>query len=300
MHCHLMTQILAGKPLIATMIDKQKKKIQEFGLWSDHYLAIIRLGDHKSSQVYVHKKKEYGATIGLQVRIYRQSESMKTLEHVLDIIDQLNQDTNCIGMLLQLPLPWIFSGETERLCVRVQPSKDVDGLGWIINGLSGQGILDFLPATPAAVLSLLEWYGHKQWEGKLVVILGQSNLTGKPLAWELIKHGAAVFSCNHHTDQSVIKKICQWAEYVISCTGKVHLIDKSFLRGDGSQIVVDVGYGHKNGKAVGDVDFDDVVDTVQAITPVPWWVGPVTVAQLFENMLYLYENRKKIGYYLGH
>lgn len=295
-----MTQILAGNPLITTMIAKQKKKIQDLGLWSDHYLAIIRLGNNESSHVYVSKKQGYGAKVGLQVRIYGQSESMTTLEHVLGTIDHLSQDTNCIGMLLQLPLPWAFSLETERLCACVQPSKDVDGLGWIISGLSGQWIIDFLPATPAAVLSLLEYYGHKQWEGRLVAILGQSNLTGKPLAWELMKRWAAVFSCNHHTDQSIVKKMCQSAEYVISCTGKVHLIDKSFLRSDGSQVVVDVGYGHKDGKAVGDVDFDVVVDTVQAITPVPWWVGPVTVAQLFENTLYLYENRKKIGYYLGH
>ncbi len=295
-----MAKILAGKPLIETMMQRQKKKIEAIWLWSQHYLAIIRIGDNASSQVYVRKKHEYAQRVGLHVRVYGQSGQMRTAEDIITLIDQLNADATCIGMLLQLPLPEALAAESARLCTRIHPTKDVDWLGGLVNGLSAQGIIDFLPATPAAVVALLEFYDHSQWQTKVVAVLGQSNLTGKPLAIELMKRWATVLSCNQYSDQVYVKKLCQAADYVISCTGKVHLINKSFLRNDGSQVIVDVGYGHKDGKAVGDVDFDDVVHTVQAITPVPWWVWPVTVAQLYDNTLYLYENRKKIDYYLGH
>ena len=124
-------------------------------------------------------------------------------------------------------------------------------------------------------------------KGKIVSIIGQSNIVGKPLILECIKRGATVASFTATNSLEEIKTMTQQSDYIISCTGKIHLVDASFLRNDGSQIVVDVGYGHIDGKPAGDVNIDAVKDIVSAYTPVPGGVGPLTVACLFSNVFVL-------------
>ena len=131
------------------------------------------------------------------------------------------------------------------------------------------GLLNFLPATAESVMSLLHFYDCGDMEGKTVAIIGQSNLLGKPLAVHVMNLGATVYTFNGSSDQEEMKKLCQQSDYIISSTGVVHLVNQEFVRDDQSQILVDVGYGYKDGKAVGDIDFTTVVDRVKGITPVP-------------------------------
>jgi len=126
-----------------------------------------------------------------------------------------------------------------------------------------------VPATPRAVFHLLEQYQLADFKGKTVAVLGQSNIVGKPLAMECIKRGGTVYSCNSSTPAEEIRAICTRSDYIISCTGRVHLVDSAFVRDDQTQIIVDVGYGHIDGKPVGDVKIDEVADKISAYTPVP-------------------------------
>jgi methylenetetrahydrofolate dehydrogenase (NADP+)/methenyltetrahydrofolate cyclohydrolase len=135
--------------------------------------------------------------------------------------------------------------------------------------LSEIGLIDFIPATPRAVFSLLNHYKLDDFHGKMVAILGQSNIVGKPLVLECIKRGATVYTCNVDTPVEEIKAMTKQSAYIISCTGKVHLVDESFIRDDKSQIIVDVGYGHIDGKPVGDVNIEKIAEKVSSYTPVP-------------------------------
>ena len=184
-------------------------------------------------------------------------------------------------------MPQQFEAYKEQLLAAITPQKDLDGLGGVILWLSEIWLIDFVPATPKAVLYLLEHYQLDNFTGKTVAILWQSNIVGKPLALECIKREATVYTCNVNTPPEQIKTIAKMADYIISSTGKVHLLDETFVRDDKTQTVVDVGYGHIDGKPVGDVNIDAIKDKVASYTPVPWGVGPLTVACIFDNVFVL-------------
>lgn len=284
-----------------------QKRAQIFGD-KNVYVAIIFLGEDYSSATYVKHKKVYGESIGLPVIVFGQNhhaeydrnqagkfddigiyinQNYDSIGKVMELIRYLNQDDECIGIIIQLPLPQQFESYKEQLLAAITPQKDLDGLGGVVVGLSEMGLMDFVPATPKAVLYILEHYKLDDFKGKTIAILWQSNIVGKPLVLECIKRGATVYTCNADTPVEEIKTIARSSEYIISCTGKVHLIDQSFLRDDGSQIVVDVGYGHIDGKPVGDVNIETIQDKVAAYTPVPGGVWPLTVACLFDNVFVL-------------
>ena len=187
--------------------------------------------------------------------------------------------------------------DKAKILSTICPAKDPDGLGWAINGLSEIDLLDFIPATPKAVFVLLDHYKLWDMKGKSVAVLGQSNLVGKPLVMEAIKRWANVHSLNSTSDIETTKQFCKESDYIFACTGKVHLLNKDFIREDGTQILVDVWYGHKNGKPVGDMDREAIQDKVAAITPVPGGVGPLTVACIFENILDLQGHREVLKRY---
>ncbi|MFZ2151470.1 MAG: bifunctional 5,10-methylenetetrahydrofolate dehydrogenase/5,10-methenyltetrahydrofolate cyclohydrolase [Candidatus Absconditicoccaceae bacterium] len=303
-------QLLSGKDISQNLQSKlQLKKIETF---TDKpvYVAIIFLGEDYSSTVYVNHKKKYGEKIGISTMVFGQTsfenpdsgkfrnldlfinQEYNDVHQVIELIQYLNYDPSCVGIIIQLPLPEKFHKFKNQILATISPSKDIDGMGGVDVGLSSIDLIDFLPATPKAVLYLLDEYKLGNLDGKAVSILGQSNLIGKPLALECIKKGATVFSFNENSDVNHIKEITQKSDYIISCTGKVHLIDSSFIRDDNSQIIVDVGYGHIDGKPVGDVNFDDIKDKVGYITPVPGGVGPLTVACLFDNIFVLQEYKE--------
>ena len=284
-----MTQQLLAKPA--------KKHYQQIlqkqtVIGSDDYLLIFNIGNNASSDVYVSHKKKFGASVGIDVRVIE--DDYLTAQDLITDIKAYNKDDACKGMIIQLPLPDHLYQQTDLICANVDPIKDVDGLGGVLPGLSQIGVIDFLPATPGGVMSLLSYYELDNFKGKTVALLGQSNLFGKPLAPALMNRGATVLSCNSKSPQDLVKSYCQKADYIIVCTGVIHLIDQSYIGPNSDQIIIDVGYGHLDGKAVGDVNYDAVVDKVKSITPVPGGVGPMTVVQIFLNMVWLQQNKETI------
>ncbi len=300
--------LLSGKQLSADfkqqLIEKRTKIFGE----TKAYVAIIFLWDDYSSATYVKHKKAYGESIGLPVIVFWQNHQAEydrnqagkfddvgiyinqkydNVGKVMELIRYLNHDDECVGIIIQLPLPEQFEPYKEQLLAAITPQKDLDWLGWVILWLSEMGLVDFIPATPKAVLYLLEQYKLDDFKGKTIAILGQSNIVGKPLAIECIKRGATVYTCNVNTPSEQIKAIAKMADYIISSTWKVHLIDDSFVRDDKTQIIVDVWYGHIDGKPVGDVNIETIQDKVASYTPVPGWVGPLTVACIFDNVFTL-------------
>ncbi len=300
--------LLSGKELSVDfkqqLIEKRTKVFGE----TKAYVAIIFLWDDYSSATYVKHKKAYGESIGLPVIVFGQNHQAEydrnqagkfddvgiyinqkydSIWKVMELIRYLNHDNECVGIIIQLPLPEQFVPYKEQLLAAITPQKDLDWLGWVILWLSEMGLVDFVPATPKAVFYLLEQYKLDDFRGKTIAILGQSNIVGKPLAIECIKRGATVYTCNSSTPPEQIKTIAKMADYIISSTWKVHLIDDSFVRDDKTQIIVDVGYGHIDGKPVGDVNIETIKDKVASYTPVPGGIGPLTVACIFDNVFVL-------------
>ncbi|MFA7717974.1 MAG: bifunctional 5,10-methylenetetrahydrofolate dehydrogenase/5,10-methenyltetrahydrofolate cyclohydrolase [Candidatus Absconditabacterales bacterium] len=300
--------ILSGKELSIALQQELKVNVQKTFAGKKAYVAIIFLGNDYSSATYVKHKKIYGETIGLPVIVFGQNhiadydrnqantfddvgiyvnQQYDSIGKIMELIKYLNYDKECVGIIVQLPLPEQFQPYKEQILAAITPEKDVDGLGGVIMGLSEIGLIDFIPATPRAVFALLNYFHLDDFQGKMVAILGQSNIVGKPLALECIKRGATVYSCNVQTPIEEIKTMTKQSAYIISCTGKVHLVDESFVRDDKTQIIVDVGYGHIEGKPVGDVNREKVAEKVSAYTPVPGGVGPLTVACIFANVITL-------------
>ena len=300
--------ILSWKELsVAFKQELIQKRAQFFGERKT-YVAIIFLGDDYSSATYVKHKKAYGESIGLPVIVFGQNQlaeydrnqagkfddvgiyinqNYDSVWKVMELIRYLNHDDECVGILIQLPLPQQFEEYKQQLLAAITPQKDLDGLGGVILWLSEIGLVDFVPATPKAVLYLLEHYKLDDFKGKTIAILWQSNIVGKPLALECIKREATVYTCNVNTPPEQIKTIAKMADYIISSTGKVHVIDDSYVRDNNTQIVVDVGYGHLDWKPVGDVNIEMIKDKVASYSPVPWGVGPLTVACIFDNVFVL-------------
>lgn len=297
-----MVQILDGKVVSAALQEELAAQVQAKYPDGNKYIAIIYLGDNKGSKTYVAKKKKFGDQIGLKVEVFGQGEEYlsedETLQFyqkqdydnvpkVVELVQYLNFDKDCLAIIVQLPLPEQFEASKAQILGAIQPHKDVDGLWGVVQGLSQIGLIDFVPATPRAVIEVLKYYKYDDFQGKTVAILWQSNLIGKPLANELMKQWATVFTANHSSDTEKVKKICQMSDIIISATGVIHLVDESYLSPKGDQIIVDVGYGYIDGKPVGDVQLDKIKDKVAAYTPVPGGVGPVSVASIFKNVFNL-------------
>lgn len=278
-----MTQLLLAKEAkkdIDSMIHAKKDVLY------NKFLAIIFVGENSASNTYVRMKKRYGQSHDIDVRVFGQEEE-QTFETLCTLIDALNADDTCAGIMIQLPLPHTLQSCATQLCARIAPHKDVDGLGGQLLGLSTIGQCDIRPATPGGILTLLDHYGYGDLRGQTVLVIGQSNLLGKPLAIACINRGATVITTNRSTSPAMLREHCLQADIICSCTGVIHLIGADHIRHDNSQIVIDAGYGYVDGAPVGDVDFDVVASHVRAITPVPGGVGPMTVAQLFGNMVQL-------------
>lgn len=270
------------------LIDKKKKQLKHTFMDSEgRYLAILYFGTDPVISVYVRNKLRFGQEIGLEVKLFGQEEYY-TLEAAYTRIDDLNNDPRCIGIILQLPLPSYLKQHQQWLCNAIVPSKDVDAMTSTMLGFIATDHADAVyPAAVGASIQLLQEYRLDNLRGKQVSILGQSNLVGKPFALHCINQGAQVHSFGVDGNPEIAKEFCKKSDYIISATGVIGLITKEYVRDDQSQIIVDIGYGLKDGKAMGDVVFDEVQDMVHAITPVPGGIGPLCVCQLFENAAFL-------------
>lgn len=302
-------QLLLGKEISTKLKIQIKDKVSQIFGDKPVYLAVIFLWDNSSSKTYVTLKKKYWEDVWIRVEIFGQSDDIEVDDPVLklykkenydnsakiiELIHYLNYDSKCIWIIVQLPLPDQFLSDKEKILATISPAKDVDWLAWVVNWLSEIWLIDFVPATPRAVFVLLDnyWLGNLKW--KSVAVIWQSNLVGKPLVMESIKRWASVSSFNEFTDSDLVQQICKKSDYIFSCTGQVHLVNQNYVWENKNQIIVDVGYGHKDGKAVGDVDFESISDKVAYITPVPGWVGPITVACIFDNIFVLQKNKNQL------
>lgn len=272
-----MAQLIDGK-LISTQIKDELKaevaQLKENGIVP--CLAVIQVGNDPASSVYVNNKKKACAYIGIESLSYELEETI-TQEELLSIIDELNHNDMVNGILVQLPLPKHI--DEESVIQAIIPEKDVDGFHPETVGNMCIGSKGFLPCTPAGVIQLLK-RSNIEIEGKECVVVGRSNIVGKPMAILLLRENGTVTITHSRTKD--LKEVTKRADILVAAIGKPKFITKDYIK-EGA-VVIDVGiHRNENNKLCGDVDFDDVIDKVSAITPVPGGVGPMTIAMLMNN-----------------
>lgn len=283
-----MAIILSGTSIADRMKAELTTRVREND-FVNKYVAIIYTGDNPASATYVRMKTKFANEIGLQLKVFGQDPKIETYEQLMDTVVELSYDDDCLGVMPQLPLAPQLKSYQMELFDSLPPYKDIDGLSSGFMGAYMTEQLDFLGATPQAVMTLLDEYGFWNLEWKIVSVVWQSNLLGKPLVLATLRRGATVMTFNSHSSDEIVRSSCLQSDIIISCTGVVHRLDETYFRSDQSQIVIDVGRGIKDGKPVGDITLDTIVDKVLAYTPIPWWVGPLTIANLLMNVKRLYD-----------
>lgn len=276
-----MSEILDGRHVsseILTRIKDETSKLQK-----KPCLAVILVGNNPSSEIYVKTKEKRCLECGFDSKVIRLAGKTEKSE-LLDVIEKLNSDDKVNGILLQLPLPGHLNA--MDFIEKISPEKDVDGFHPVnIGKLSAGGEPYSYPCTPFGVISLLKYYNIKL-EGKRVLVIGRSNIVGKPLGMLLLRENATVIMA--HSKTKNLAELSNISDVVISAVGRVGLVTSDMIK-DGA-VVVDVGISRgEDGKILGDVDFSCVKNKAGYITPVPGGVGPMTIAVLMENTLKLYK-----------
>lgn len=239
-------------------------------------LAVIQVGSDPASSVYVNNKKKACEYIGIRSLSYELPEEASE-EELLDLIGELNRREDVDGILVQLPLPAQI--DEERILLAISPEKDVDGFHPVNVGNLSIGRPGYVSCTPAGVIQLLKRSGI-EIEGKECVVLGRSNIVGKPMAMLLLRENGTVTVCHSRTKN--LKEITRRADILVVAVGKPRFVDADYIK-EGA-VVIDVGiHRNENNKLCGDVDFDSVAPHTSAITPVPGGVGPMTIAMLMAN-----------------
>ena len=272
-----MPQIIDGKKISAQIREELKEKVNvlnEKGV--QVCLAVIQVGTDPASSIYVNNKKKACANVGIESITYELAQETSQ-EELLDLVEKLNRDDKVNGILVQLPLPAHMN--SDAVIRAIAPEKDVDGfhpesVGKLLIGEPG-----FVSCTPAGIIQLLKRSGITI-EGKECVVIGRSNIVGKPMAVLLLRENGTVTVCHSRTKN--LKDGARRADILVEALGKPKYINSEYIK-EGA-VVIDVGI-HRNadGKLCGDVDFEDVKDRVSAITPVPGGVGPMTIAMLLYN-----------------
>lgn len=252
-------------------------------------LAILELGENPASSVYVRNKIRSGERLGIET-IHRVFEpSKKGVDELHESIMAMSCDCNVDGILVQLPFPKEFKKDEEIQLDFIPPFKDVDGFTTESAGRLWKGEGGSIPATPKGIIRLLKEYGYTL-DGKRVCIVGRSNIVGKPLAALCLQENATVTICHTHTEQ--LQTITNNSDIVVLATGQAKMFGPQYFSYGGKKIIVDVGMNRdENGKLCGDADFEALKDQpyIEAITPVPGGVGPMTVYEMNENLVELYE-----------
>lgn len=272
-----MATIIDGKVISSQIKDELKEKVANLkSEGKEICLAVIQVGDDPASSVYVGNKKKACEYIGIKSLSYHLKEDTSE-EELLNLIDKLNNDDSCNGILVQLPVPKHI--DEDKIINAISPEKDVDGfhpssVGALLIGQKG-----FLPCTPAGVIQLLK-RSNIEIAGKECVVVGRSNIVGKPMSVLLLRENGTVTIC--HSKTSNLKEVCKRADILVVAIGKPKFINSDYVK-EGA-VVIDVGiHRNENNKLCGDVDYDDVFPHVSAITPVPGGVGPMTIAMLMNN-----------------
>ena len=271
--------ILDGKALSVKIKDELKEQTAQLKAEGiNPALAVIIVGNDPASRVYVNNKKKACEYIGIISEEYALPEET-TMDQLLELIDTLNASDKINGILVQLPLPKHL--DEKEVINRISPKKDVDAFHPSNVGKIMIGDYDFLPCTPAGVMELIKLSGIDV-NGKNCVVVGRSNIVGKPQAMLLLHANGTVTICHSRTKN--LKEVCLGADILVAAVGKENIITADMVKP--GAIVIDVGMNRNaEGKLCGDVDFNNIKDIAGAITPVPGGVGPMTIAMLMKNTL---------------
>lgn len=273
-----MAQIIDGKALAQKMQKKLAEKVAhlkaEKGIVPG--LVVILVGENPASQVYVRNKERSALAAGFKSQVVRLPESTSQ-EELLDLIGIYNADTSFHGILVQLPLPDHINEEAVLLAI--DPNKDVDGFHPMNMGRLWSGHPVMVPCTPAGIMEMFKDY-HIDLEGKHAVVIGRSNIVGKPMAQLLLNKNATVTLTHSRTHH--LAEVAKKADILVVAIGRGHFVTKDFVK-EGA-VVIDVGMNRdENGKLIGDVKYDEVAELASYITPVPGGVGPMTITMLMEQ-----------------
>ena len=272
-----MAQLIDGKAISAEIKEELREKVAVMKKeGKDVCLAVIQVGNDPASSVYVGNKKKACAFIGIQSLSYELPEDTAE-EELLSLIRKLNADVNVNGILVQLPLPGHI--DEDKVIQTIAPLKDVDGFHPHSVGCLCIGQKGYVSCTPAGIIQLLK-RSNIEIAGKECVIIGRSNIVGKPMSLLMLRENATVTVAHSRTRD--LKEVCKRADILIVAVGKPKMITAEYIK-EGA-VVIDVGiHRNENNKLCGDVDFEDVVSHCSAITPVPGGVGPMTIAMLMNN-----------------
>lgn len=272
-----MVQVIDGKKISQEIKDELKEKAAAMKARGvERCLAVIQVGNDPASAVYVKNKKKACEYVGIKSLSYELAEET-TEEELLKLIGELNERKDVNGILVQLPLPKQIN--EDRILLAIAPEKDVDGFHPVNVGNLNIGRPGYVSCTPAGVIQLLKRSGI-QIEGKECVVLGRSNIVGKPMAALLLRENGTVTICHSRTKN--LKEITRRADILVAAIGKPKFVDGDYVK-EGA-VVIDVGiHRMENKKLCGDVDYESVAPRTSAITPVPGGVGPMTIAMLMHN-----------------
>ncbi len=273
-----MATIIDGK-LVSAAVKKsvadEVNVLKEKGITPG--LAVIIVGDDPASRVYVNNKKKACAEVGFYSEEYALPADT-TMQELLEVIDVLNKRVDINGILCQLPLPKHL--DEKAVIDYIDSKKDVDAFSPVNVGKIMIGDYDFLPCTPAGVMELLSYY-NIEVEGKECVVIGRSNIVGKPMSMLLLHKNGTVTVCHSRTKN--LKEVTSRADILVAAVGKAEFVTADMVKQ--GAVVIDVGMNRKDGKLCGDVKFDEVSEKASFITPVPGGVGPMTIGMLMKNTL---------------
>ena len=280
-----MAEIISGKEVAAAKREEIKEKVAKILEKGEEIgLAVIIVGDNSASRVYVNNKKKACAEVGITSYEYALAEETSEKE-LLELISRLNEDTKIDGILCQLPLPKHI--DEKKVINAINPKKDVDAFHPVNTGHIMTGDYTFLPCTPAGIMEMLK-YKNIEISGKKCVVIGRSNIVGKPMALMLLKENGTVTVC--HSKTADLKTETLTADILVAAVGKSKFVTADMVKN--GAVVIDVGMNRdENGKLCGDVDFDGVSGKASYITPVPGGVGPMTITMLLENTLTAHINK---------
>lgn len=272
-----MAQIIDGKLISKQIKDELKEQVQSMKAEGTNIcLAVIQVGEDPASTVYVNNKKKACTYIGIESRAYELPESTSEAE-LISLVEQLNADDGVNGILVQLPLPSHMN--EDKIIRTISPDKDVDGFHPVSVGRLWIGEEGFVSCTPAGIIQLLKRSGI-EISGKECVVIGRSNIVGKPMAALLLRENGTVTVAHSRTEN--LKEVAKRADILIVAIGKKEFINSEYIK-DGA-VIIDVGmHRDENNKLCGDVDYADAISKASAITPVPGGVGPMTIAMLMSN-----------------
>lgn len=275
-----MTEILDGKKLSLKITEELKEKVSK--LEKKPKLAVILIGSDPASQIYVRNKQKKAEEIGFESLVFPLPEDISEA-NLLEHIYILNEDDNINGILLQLPIPKHLN--QQRILEAIEPTKDVDGFTTYNFGRLALGYKPYaIPCTPKGIIKLLEEY-NIEVEGKNALVIGRSNIVGKPISLLLQQKNATVTMAHSRTQN--LKEIALNSDIIVCAIGKPKMITADFIK-EGA-IIIDVGINRTETGLCGDVDFEEVSKKASFITPVPGGIGPMTIAMLMENTLELYK-----------